>query len=83
MTPVRHDRTDGPRTARPHPRVTDRVEDIVAWVLMAAGLVVLVGSCMVGLTLRAQMIDRAGIESAQRTKISAVLLEASGWACAG
>ncbi len=35
------DRADRQSTARPHPRATDRVEDVVTWLLMSAGLVLL------------------------------------------
>lgn len=70
------DRSSRPGTVRPRPRVTDRVEDIVAWLLMSAWLVLLVGAWMSGYSMHARMREQAEVARASQSQISAVLVEA-------
>lgn len=58
-------------------RRTDVVEDIVAWVLLSAGLLGAVVAALVGWSVDAQALDRGRADAAVRTRISAVLLEDS------
>jgi hypothetical protein len=58
----------------PH-RVTDRVDDAVAWVLLAAGLFLVVIAGATGLGVYGRESERAELESASRWQARAVLLE--------
>lgn len=77
MTAVRGDRVGRARAGRARSRGTDRVEDVLVWLLMSAGLVLLVGSWTLGLSVQMRMGERAGTESLTRTEVRAVLLEAA------
>ena len=55
-------------------RTTDRLEDVAAWVLIAAGLLVVLFSYGVGAQLYNQGLERAQVESVQRTPTVARLL---------
>jgi hypothetical protein len=59
-------------TGRLPRRATDRVEDVVSWVLLAALLVVAVAAVVVGLAVR-DTAARARIESVDRVPATAVL----------
>lgn len=77
MSPVLRDRGRRlPRAERPRPRLTDRAEDIASWVLMSAALLLLVVAWMSGLAVHGQLTELAATESAARTEIPAVVLEA-------
>ena len=55
-------------------RATDRVEDWATWILMAAGLLVIVGSVLTGLHVRDQFVERSRSEAADRTPAVARLV---------
>lgn len=55
-------------------RTIDRLEDMAAWVLIAAGLLVVLLSYGVGAQLYNQGLERVQVESAQRTPAEARLL---------
>jgi len=55
-------------------RTTDRMEDVAAWVLIAAGLLVVLFSYGVGAQLYNQGLERAQVESAERAPTVARLL---------
>lgn len=75
MDPVHSDRARRSRAERSHPRVTDRVEDVVAWLLVSVSLVLLVGSWMFGLAVQKGMEELVGAQSLDRVEVVAVLLE--------
>jgi hypothetical protein len=56
-------------------RVTDRVEDLVAWVLTAAALLVVVLACLTGLVVHGREAERVDVGSGSRSQARAVLLE--------
>lgn len=56
-------------------RATDRVEDAVAWVLTAAGLLLVVIAGVTGLSTYGRESERAERESGSRSQVRAVLLE--------
>jgi len=56
-------------------RRTDRLEDVAAWLLVAAGLLVLLAAVAVTGTVLDHGSARAAAESAERTRTGAVLLE--------
>ncbi len=56
-------------------RVTDRVEDAVAWVLMVAALLLVVVAGVTGLGVYGAESARAELESGTRSPVRAVLLE--------
>ena len=64
------------RTARLPRRVTDRVEDAVAWVLTAAALFVLLGAVLGGVGVYGDAVDRAHTAAHERTPVAAVLMDA-------
>lgn len=65
-----------PSSVGPLPRrVTDRVEDVVAWALAAAALLLVVIACVAGLAVYGQAMERAELESRSTSQVSAVLLE--------
>jgi hypothetical protein len=55
-------------------RPTDRVEDLVAWVLMAAALLVVVGACVTGIAVHGGEAARLD-DSGSVFRVRAVLLE--------
>ena len=55
-------------------RTTDRMEDVAAWVLIAAGLLVVLFSYGVGAQFYNQGLERAQVQSAERTPTEARLL---------
>ena len=52
---------------KPARRTTDRIEDMVAWILVAAGLLVVLLSVTVGVRVHDQLVERGRVESAMRT----------------
>jgi hypothetical protein len=56
-------------------RASDRVEDAVAWVLMVAGLLLVVVAVVTGLGVYGRESARAELESSSRSQVRAVLLE--------
>jgi hypothetical protein len=71
-------RPDAHRSSRPERlprRGTDRAEDVVAWVLTAAALVLIVVAGVTGIAVHGQEAERVLLESASRTQVRAVLLE--------
>jgi hypothetical protein len=56
-------------------RATDRVEDAVAWVLTAAGLLLVVIAGVTGLATYGRESERAELETRSRSQARAVLLE--------
>ena len=56
-------------------RWTDRVEDVAAWVLLAAGLLLVLLACTLGIGVHAQMVRQGQTEALDRTATSATLLE--------
>lgn len=69
MPPVRRDR------AR-RPRLTDRAEDVAGWVLISAGLLLIVGAWMSGFAVHTRLAELAVAEGAARTEVTAVLVAA-------
>ncbi|OLT13725.1 hypothetical protein BJF78_21255 [Pseudonocardia sp. CNS-139] len=65
----------GQPAGRPPRRVTDVVEDVVAWVLTGAVLMVVAAAVLAGTTVHAQAAEQAREESAGRTAVRGVLLE--------
>src|SRR4051794_1945416 len=63
--------------ARRTGRWTDRVEDATAWVLLAAGLLVVLLGCMFGIAVHDRLTDQARAEALDRTLAVATLLNAS------
>jgi hypothetical protein len=55
-------------------RTTDRVEDMAAWVLIAAGLLVVLFSYGIGAQIYNQSLGRVQVERAERVPTSAQLL---------
>jgi len=64
------------RTGRLPRRVTDRVEDAVAWVLTAAALFLLLGAVLGGVGVYGGAVDRARTAAHERTPVAAVLVDA-------
>ncbi len=56
-------------------RWTDRVEDVAAWVLLAAGLLLVLLACTLGIGVHAQTVRQGQTEALDRTATSATLLE--------
>lgn len=65
----------GSRRARLRRRGTDQLEDVVAWALVVLALLVGLLALMVGTGAHTDAIDRSTAERAQRTPVTAVLLE--------
>lgn len=63
---------DDPGTGRLPRRVTDRIEDIAAWVLTAGALLVVVGACLTGLAVHG---EEAGESDGSMSRTRVVLLE--------
>jgi hypothetical protein len=63
--------------ARRTGRWTDRVEDATAWVLLAAGLLVVLLGCVFGIGVHDRLADQARTEALDRTPAVATLLNAS------
>jgi hypothetical protein len=56
-------------------RWTDRVEDLASWVLLAAGLLVVLFTCTTGIGIHDRLVQQGRAESLDRTPTSATLLE--------
>jgi hypothetical protein len=56
-------------------RLTDHVEELVAWFLTAAALLVVVGACLTGIAVHGREAERAGAGDGSVTQVRAVLLE--------
>ena len=63
--------------ARRTGRWTDRVEDATAWILLAAGLLVVLLGGVYGLAVHARLTDRARAEALDRKPAVATLLNAA------
>lgn len=68
------DRDGGAHTLR---RRTDLVEDAVAWLLTAAGLLLVTVAIVTGAAVHAQVQERADLADTQVVSVPAVLLEAA------
>ncbi len=55
-------------------RTTDRIQDMAAWLLLVAGMLLIVISCTVGLGTSGRMAERARIEAQDRVPAVARLL---------
>ena len=58
-------------------RWTDRVEDATAWILLAAGLLVVLLGGVFGIGVHDRLADQARAEALDRTPVDATLLHAS------
>ncbi len=58
-------------------RTSDRIEDVTAWVLIAAGMLVLLLSCALGARLHNQAVERGRVEATQRAPGVARLLDSA------
>lgn len=65
-----------PRT-RPARRMTDRIEDVAAWVLIAAGLLVVLFSYLIAVQVHDQVQERGRVESTERVPAVARLVSDS------
>ncbi|GAA4547421.1 Rv1733c family protein [Pseudonocardia xishanensis] len=68
-------RPTGPLRPR---RRSDRVADLVAWVVSAGALLVLLASVVIGIGSFGSLSDRARAEERDRTPVAAVVLEDAG-----
>ena len=64
-----------PTTAGLPRRVTDRVEDAVAWALLACALFVVAVGVVTGIAVYAASVQRASVEAAERAPTTAVLVQ--------
>ena len=64
------------RRGRPT-RWTERVEDVAAWVLLAAGLLAVLFACTFGIGVHDRMAQQAQAEALDRTATTATLLEST------
>ena len=55
--------------------MTDRVEDAVAWALLACALFVVAVGVVTGMAVYAATVERARVEAAERTPTTAVLVQ--------
>jgi hypothetical protein len=69
-----HDPDRAPSGRLPR-RATDRVEDTVAWALIAAALLLIVIAGVTGLGVHGRVTERAELENRLTSRASAVLLE--------
>jgi hypothetical protein len=60
---------------RPPRRATDRVEDLVAWVLAAAALLLVITAGVTGLAVYGRESERAELDSRSKSPVRAVLQE--------
>jgi hypothetical protein len=58
-------------------RWTDRVEDVAAWVLLAAGLLVVLVGGVLGIGVYDRMVHQGHAEAVDRTSASATLLDSA------
>jgi hypothetical protein len=72
---MRSERQRHNRPERLPRRPTDRIEDLVAWLLATLGLLSAVLAATTGVRLYGEGTDRVSIESRERTQVQAVLLE--------
>jgi hypothetical protein len=72
---MRADRNRMNRTARMPRRGTDRLEDLVALLLIWMGVGVLIVSAVLGLAEHARQTERSRIDISTRTEVFAVLLQ--------
>ncbi|OLT00074.1 hypothetical protein BJF90_07160 [Pseudonocardia sp. CNS-004] len=75
MTAMRSEPEQPSAAGRLPRRASDRVEDAVAWVLMIAGLLLVVVAVVTGLGVYGRESARAELESRSRSQVRAVLLE--------
>ena len=68
------------RPARLPRRATDRVEDLVAWMLITLALLTAVVAATLALRLYGAGMSRAEVETRERTQLQAVLLEQAPYA---
>ena len=68
------------RPARLPRRATDRVEDLVAWMLITLALLTAVVAATLALRLYGAGMSRADVETRERTQLQAVLLEQAPYA---
>lgn len=66
-----------PAAGRIPRRVTDRVEDALAWLLTSIALLAVVAGVVAGVTIARDGAERARAEAQQRTQVQVVLLEAA------
>jgi hypothetical protein len=66
---------DDPAAGRFPRRVTDRVEDLAAWVLTAGALLVVVGACLTGVAVYRDEPARVGQDPGSMSHTRVVLLE--------
>ena len=64
-----------PAAGRLPRRVTDRVEDVVAWVLSVGALLVIAAACLTGISVHGREAERVDVGSGSTYQVSAVLLE--------
>ncbi len=64
-----------PTTAGLPRGVTDRVEDAVAWALLACALFVVAVGVVTGMAVYAATVERARVEATERTPTTAVLVQ--------
>lgn len=60
--------------SQPARRTTDRIESLAVWILIAAGLLVVLLSCGIGFRAHGEVLERGRMESAARTPAVARLL---------
>jgi hypothetical protein len=72
---MRSDRRPAPTRERIRSRATDRIEDVAAWLLTAATLILVVAAGITGVAVHHRQAERAAAENAARWPTSAVLLE--------
>ncbi len=56
-------------------RWTNRVEDLASWVLLAAGLLLVLFACTTGIGIHDRLVQQGRAEALHRTPTSATLLE--------
>jgi hypothetical protein len=77
---VQNERQQHSRPARLPLRATDRVEDLVAWILITLALLTAVVAATLALRLYGAGMSRADAETRERTQLQAVLLEQAPYA---
>jgi hypothetical protein len=77
---VQNERQRRSRPARLPLRATDRVEDLVAWILITLALLTAVVAATLALRLYGAGMSRADAETRERTQLQAVLLEQAPYA---
>ena len=77
---MQNERQRHSRPARLPRRATDRVEDLVAWMLITLALLTAVVAATLALRLYDAGMSRAAAETRERTQLQAVLLEQAPYA---